>query len=457
MSVQTVILAAGQGKRMASVLPKVLHEIGGKAILERVIETAININPDQPPIIIYGHQGKMIRERLHKSHVRWIEQKEQLGTGHALLQALPALNDKDNVLVLYGDAPLITESTLHKLIDSTSANSISIITARLPNPYGYGRIKRNAAKKIVNVVEEKDASDAERKITEINTGIYLLPVKFLKKTLPKLKNHNKQNEYYLTDVIAEAVKQKIKIQSIEPAAIEEILGINDRVQLAHLERHLQVDLANRLMRRGVTIVDPARVDIRGSIHCEQDVLIDVNVILEGQIKIKTGCTIGANCILRNVELDEGVQIAPNTIVENAKIGPGCVVGPFARIRPDTHLDEQVRVGNFVEIKKTKVGKRSKINHLSYIGDCTIGDDVNVGAGTITCNYDGVDKHQTIIQDDAFIGSGTELVAPVTVERGATIAAGSTITETAPANKLTIARTKQITLQSWERPQKEKVK
>lgn len=453
MRIQAVILAAGKGKRMYSAIPKVLHKLAGKSMLEHVIETAQRVAAQTNPIVIFGHQGDMLVNACSHHKVQWVEQKEQLGTGHALAQALPMIADNTRVLVLYGDVPLIAEQTLKALIDTTPENAIGMLTANIPQPAGYGRIKRNAAKQVVGIVEEKDASAEEKMISEVNSGIYLIPAKYLKIWLPKLKNHNAQQEYYLTDVITLANQENIPVHTVSPTHIEEIFGVNDRLQLAGLERFYQRQVAESLLRQGVTLLDPARVDVRGEINIGRDVIIDVNVILEGRVVIGDECVIGPNTILSNVEIGKKVQIKANSVVEGAIIADECVIGPFARIRPETQLKEKVHIGNFVELKKTVVGQASKINHLSYVGDSEVGKQVNIGAGTITCNYDGVAKHKTIIGDAAFIGSCSQLVAPVTVGEGATIGAGSTITKDAPAHQLTLARVEQVTIPNWKRPQK----
>lgn len=453
MTLQVVILAAGKGKRMHSALPKVLHKLAGKALLERVIDVARHVSTGASPIIIYGHQGDMLITALQHHAARWIEQKEQLGTGHALLQALPEVKECDRVLILYGDVPLTSEQTLKTLIETTPKNAIGMLTANLQHPTGYGRIKRNAKHEVIGIVEEKDATNEERLITEVNSGIYFIPTQLLKKWLPKLKNHNAQQEYYLTDIIALANQEKIPVHTVTPNFHEEILGVNDRVQLAHLERFYQRQQAEHFMRQGVSIYDPARFDVRGDVKIGSDVVIDINVIFEGQVVIGNGCVIGPHCILKDVEIGDHVQVKANSVIEGANIANDCVIGPFARIRPETKLYAKAQVGNFVEIKKSVVGEGTKINHLSYVGDSTVGKFVNIGAGTITCNYDGVNKHKTTIGDEAFIGSSTQLVAPVKVGAGATIGAGSTITKDAPAHKLTLARAQQLTIENWERPKK----
>ena len=453
MTIQVVILAAGKGKRMYSAHPKVLHKLGGQSLLERVIGVAEKVSIGASPIIIYGHQGDKLSTALQHLTVRWVEQKEQLGTGHALLQALPEVKESDHVLILYGDVPLISAQTLKTLIETTPKNALGMLTAQLENPTGYGRIKRNTAHEVIGIVEEKDATDQERLIKEVNSGIYFIPTTQLKKWLPTLKNHNAQQEYYLTDVIALANQEQIPVHTVTPLHHEEILGVNDRMQLAHLERFYQRQQAERFMQQGVTIYDPARFDVRGEVTIGRDVTIDVNVILEGRVVIGNDCVIGPNCILREVELGHHVQVKANSLIEGARIANECVIGPFARIRPETILHAKSHIGNFVEIKKSVIGEGSKINHLSYVGDSAVGKHVNIGAGTITCNYDGVSKHKTIIGDDAFIGSNTQLVAPVKVGAGATIGAGSTIVKDAPAHQLTLARAQQVTIENWERPKK----
>jgi len=455
MVIQTVILAAGQGTRMCSDLPKVLHYLAGKSLLERVFLTAERVST-RMPIIIYGHQGEQLRQRLASYPIKWIEQKQQFGTGHAVQQALPEIMDQDRVLILYGDVPLISTATLQKLINNTPADAVGMLTATLAQPKGYGRIKRDAQNRVVTIVEEKDATEEERAITEINPGIYLVPAKLLKQWLPTLQNTNAQKEYYLTDIIALAAKEKLMIHTEQPEAIEEISGVNDRVQLAQLERYHQRQQAEQLMRAGVTIMDPARIDIRGNVRIAQDVTLDVNVILEGDVEIASGSYIGPNCFLKNVSIAERVQLKANSYIEDAVIGAESVIGPFSRIRPGTELAEQAHIGNFVEVKNSKIGVGSKVNHLSYIGDTEVGKQVNVGAGTITCNYDGANKHKTIIHDRVHIGSDTQLVAPVTIGEGATIAAGSTITKDVPAERLTLShRLEQRTNTNWKRPEKNK--
>jgi bifunctional UDP-N-acetylglucosamine pyrophosphorylase/glucosamine-1-phosphate N-acetyltransferase len=457
MNIQIVILAAGQGKRMHSYHPKVLHQLAGKPLLEHVINTAYVIAPTQRPIIVFGHQGEKIQKIRTDHSICWVEQKEQLGTGHALLQTLQHIADGDRVLVLYGDVPLISVTTLEALIQETPTDALGMVTAKMQNPHGYGRIKRDAQQNMICIIEEKDADAAERTITEVNTGIYLAPAKKLKEWLPHLKNHNAQHEYYLTDIIPLAIKAGIAIHTVQPQVVEEVQGVNDRLQLANLERFYQLQVAEKLLRQGVTLYDPTRLDVRGEVSIGRDVVIDVNVILEGKVIIGDECVIGPHTILRDTELGPRVIIKANTQIEGAKIAADCTIGPFARIRPETTLAQQVHIGNFVEIKKSTIANGSKISHLSYIGDAHVGKEVNIGAGTITCNYDGVNKHRTIIGDDVFVGSCTQLIAPINVGKGATIGAGSTITQDVPADKLTLSRAPQLTVDNWHRPvKKEKV-
>lgn len=446
-------MAAGQGKRMHSELPKVLHTIGGKPLLEHIVSTAYALAPQQSPIVIYGHQGDKVKHALASLNVKWVEQTEQLGTGHALQQALPHLDPNHRVLVLYGDVPLTSIETLKNFIQATPENALGMITVNLTNPNGLGRVIRNAKNEIVSVVEEKDANAQQRNISEINSGIYLAPAKFLAKWLPTLKNNNAQKEFYLTDIINLAVAEKIAIHSFQPEKSEEVSGINDRVQLAHLERFYQHTVADKLMRQGVTLRDPHRFDLRGELSVGQDVEIDVNVIIDGRVIIGNNCVIGPNTILRNVMIGDRVEIKANSVIDGAEIAEDCVIGPFARIRPGTVLSARAHVGNFVEIKNSDIGEASKVNHLTYIGDSEIGKRVNVGAGTITCNYDGVNKHRTIMGDDVFIGSNSSLVAPLNIGSGATIGAGSTITRDAPPNQLTLCRAQQRSIETWQRPKK----
>ncbi len=454
MDLSVVILAAGQGSRMRSKLPKVLHKLAHKPLLTHVIDVAEQLSA-QDIHVVYGHGGEEVRDALSARNVSWVKQEEQLGTGHAVAQAVPHLVDDHVVLVLYGDVPLTTKETLQQLLEQVSPASMGLLTAVLPNPHGYGRIVRNSDHAVQCITEEKDATDAIRKISEVNTGILAVSGGKLKEWLGRLKNNNAQGEYYLTDIIAMAVGDGIEVKTSQASAVEEVEGINNRSQLARIERYYQRQQAEQLMAAGVTLKDPARFDLRGTIETGIDVVIDINVILEGNVVLGDKVEIGANCVITNTTIADGCIIFPNSVIENAILGRECTIGPFARIRPDTNLAAKVKIGNFVEVKKAEVGEGSKISHLSYVGDSIIGKDVNIGAGTITCNYDGVNKHITEIGDGAFIGSDSQLVAPVKIGAGATIGAGSTITNDAPVDALTLTRTKQRSIESWARPQKKK--
>lgn len=453
MKLGVLILAAGQGTRMKSAMPKVLHQIAGKPMLAHVIDTAQQLQPAEV-VVVYGHGGDQVRQQLGSYDVKWALQEQQLGTGHAVMQGLPLLRGVDRVLVLYGDVPLIRLDTLQRLLEASIETSIGMLTVRVAEPYGYGRIVRDEFDRIVRIVEHKDASADELAIDEINAGIMTMDYPELTAWLENLNNDNVQNEYYLTDVIDMAVDDGHVVASVQPHSPEEVEGVNDRVQLARMERCMQQRLATELMLQGATLMDPLRVDIRGVVRAAEDVIIDVNVTLQGEVEIGRGTTIGANTHVMNCTLGENVVILQNCVIEDAEIGSGCKIGPFARIRPGTILGEDCHIGNFVELKNAQVDHRSKINHLSYVGDTTVGRDVNVGAGVITCNYDGANKHRTVIGDDVFLGSDTQLIAPVTVASGATIGAGSTITRDAPADQLTLSRSKQVSKPGWQRPRKE---
>ncbi len=452
MSISAVILAAGKGTRMKSALPKVLHPLAGKPLLGHVYDTAGMLQAEQV-VIVYGHGGETLLESCKHFDALWIEQKEQLGTGHAVIQTLQHLKDENRVLVLYGDVPLITPETLNRLLE-VDEERIGLLTVVLDNPTGYGRILKEGDE-VTGIVEEKDASDEQRLISEVNTGILCCKASVLKNLLAKIDNDNSQGEYYLTDIFALARKESIGIDVVQAADSHEVEGVNTRRQLAELERAYQIREANRLMDAGVTLMDPARIDIRGKAEVENDVTIDVNVVMEGEISIGKGSVIGPNCHLVNCKIGRNVEIKSNCVLEDCFIDDGCVVGPFARLRPEAHLAENARVGNFVEIKKSNIGKGSKVNHLSYIGDTDMGSNVNIGAGTITCNYDGANKHKTIIGNDVFVGSDTQLVAPVTVGDGATVGAGTTITKNVDNDVLTISRVPQKTIKDWTRPVKKK--
>jgi bifunctional UDP-N-acetylglucosamine pyrophosphorylase/glucosamine-1-phosphate N-acetyltransferase len=451
LGLNVVILAAGQGKRMRSRLPKVLQPLGGKPLIEHVIAAARTLKPARI-CVVYGHGGEQVPQALRTDGLTFVKQQPQLGTGHALAQALPRLETAGLTLVLYGDVPLIGEETLAAMI-AGGGDRLTLLTAELDDPAGYGRIVRNRRGSITAIVEEKDASATERGIREVNSGIMALPAARLESWLAKLTNRNAQREYYLTDIVPLALADKVAVAAVKARAEWEILGVNSKQQLAQLERIYQGQQAARLMEAGVTLADPARIDVRGSLVCDADVRIDVNCVFEGEVRLADGVEIGANCVLKDAVVGPGTRIEPFTSVDGAKIGANCRIGPYARFRPGTRLAEEVHIGNFVEVKASEIGAGSKANHLAYIGDAAVGRDVNVGAGTITCNYDGGAKHRTVIEDDVFIGSDTMLVAPVIVRRGATIGAGSTITKEAPAGELTVARAKQVTVPGWKRPQK----
>ncbi|MCK5356333.1 MAG: bifunctional UDP-N-acetylglucosamine diphosphorylase/glucosamine-1-phosphate N-acetyltransferase GlmU [Methyloprofundus sp.] len=453
MTVKTIILAAGQGTRMRSALPKVLHKVANRSLLQHVYDTSKLID-DNNIIIIYGHGGELVRQALPELEAQWIEQKQQLGTGHAVLQADGLIENSDTVLILYGDVPLLSKHSVDGLLANVSAQSMALLTVDLADPTGYGRIVRDNLGNVLKIVEQKDATEAEQEITEGNTGILAVQGEQLKNWIKRLDNSNAQQEFYLTDVIEMAVNEGISVKTSQPENVDEVLGVNNRKQLSHLERAYQGLQADKLMEQGITLLDPARVDCRGSFaSLGQDISVDINVIFEGNNTIGNNVTIGANTIINNSVIADNVEILANCIVDNALVGAGSRIGPFARLRPQAELAEQVHVGNFVEIKKSTVAKGSKINHLSYIGDATIGRQVNIGAGTITCNYDGVNKFRTVIEDGAFIGSDTQLIAPVTVGKNATIGAGSTVTKNTPEGVLTLSRSKLISIQSWQRPVK----
>lgn len=453
MSLSVVILAAGKGKRMRTGLPKVLHTLAGVTLLERVVQTAQSLKPDNI-YVVYGNGGQRVRSDMAHLPVQWVEQNQALGTGHAVQQVLPLLKKNEQVLVLYGDVPLISQETLSRLLEATPKNSLGLIVTKLINPTGFGRIIRNAMGNIVAIVEQKDASPEQLLIKEINTGIMTTSAEQLQEWLPNLKSHNSQNEYYLTDIVAMAVANGYSVGGVYAQSRMEVRGVNNLEELANLERYFQRNKAHQYMLEGVTILDPRRFDVRGDdIKISPDVLIDVNVVLEGKVRIGSFTHIAPNVVLKNVQIGEHVKIEANCVIEDAILDDHCSIGPFARIRPGTHISENAKVGNFVELKNTLLGEGSKAPHLSYIGDSEIGRHVNLGAGVITVNYDGVDKNKTIIRDNAFVGCDSQLIAPVTIEEGAYVAAGSTITKDAPAGKLTVGRARQKTIENWKRKEK----
>ncbi len=442
---------------MQSALPKVLHPLAGKALLSHVIDTARQLSPTKL-CIIYGHGGEQVPQLLAAKDLTFAKQEPQLGTGHAVMQAVPQLDDDAPTLILYGDVPLTTAASLQRLLDIAGANKLGILTVDLENPTGYGRIVRENKfddSAIKRIVEQKDATEDERMLTEVNTGIIVAPTKALKKWLANLSNKNAQGEYYLTDIVAGAVADDLEVVSAQPDHVWETHGVNSKVQLAELERIYQHNIADALLEQGVTLADPSRIDIRGTLTCGRDVTIDVGCVFEGEVALADGVRVDAYCVIHNTTVGAQTHIRPFSHFENAVVGPACIIGPYARLRPGTVLAEDVHIGNFVEVKNSEIAAHSKANHLTYIGDSTVGSRVNVGAGTITCNYDGANKSRTIIEDDVFVGSATQLIAPIRVGKGATIGAGTTLTRDAPADKLTISRAKQITLEGWQRPIKVK--
>ena len=447
-----VVLAAGRGTRMRSDLPKVLHPLAGRPLLAHVLAAADALAPERI-CVVYGHGGERLPTAIGRADLLWVRQEPQLGTGHAVQQALPHLNPEAVVLILYGDVPLTRPETLQEMVLIAREGAIALLTVRLDNPAGYGRIVRDGRGQVERIVEHKDASAEELAIDEVNTGILCLPAGKLASWLARLTNDNAQGEYYLTDVIAMAANEGERILPCHPSADWEVLGVNSRQQLAELERIYQLNIAGALMTQGVTLIDPARLDVRGELSCGRDVLIDVGCIFEGKVVLGDNVKVGAYCVLKDVEISTGAVILPFCHIEGARIGEQARVGPYSRLRPGTHLDAETHIGNFVEIKNSQVGFNSKINHLSYVGDAYVGRKVNIGAGTITCNYDGANKHRTVIEDEAFIGSDTQLVAPVTVGRGATLGAGTTLTRDAPPGELTLSRVRQTTITGWQRPTK----
>ena len=452
-AMSVVILAAGKGTRMYSDLPKVLHPLAGKPMVQHVIDAAMKLGAKNVHLV-YGHGGELLKSTLHNDALNWVLQAEQLGTGHAMQQAAPHFADDEDVLMLYGDVPLIAVETLTRLLAAKPLGGIGLLTVKLQDPSGYGRIVRENGT-VVGIVEHKDANDQQRQINEINTGILVANGRDLKRWLGKLNNNNAQGEFYITDIIALAHAEGNKIEAVHPARLSEVEGVNNRLQLSQLERVYQAEQAEKLLLAGVMLLDPARFDLRGVLEHGRDISIDANVIIEGMVKLGNRVKIGAGCILRDCVIGDDCEISPYSVLEDAQLEAACTVGPFARLRPGAELAEGAHVGNFVEIKKARLGKGSKAGHLSYLGDAEIGDDVNIGAGTITCNYDGANKHKTIIGDGVFVGSDTQLVAPVTVGKGVTIAAGTTVTRDIADNELVLSRVKQVHIQGWQRPTKKK--
>ena len=451
MPLEVVVLAAGQGKRMRSALPKVLQPLGGRPLLAHVLETARALGARRP-IVVHGHGAEAVRAAFGDTDVQWVLQPQQLGTGHAVQQALPHLAADVQVLILYADVPLARVATLTRLLEA-AGDGVALLTTELDDPRGYGRIVRTGAGRVQRIVEEKDASNEERAIREVNAGLMALGGRRLAGWLAKLGNRNAQNEYYLTDVVAFAVKEGVPVTAVKVEDPLEVAGVNSKRELAMLERALQRREAERLLEAGVSLADPARIDVRGTLECATDVAIDVNCVFEGKVRLGAGVRVGPNCLLRNVTVGAATEVLAFSHLENSEIGARCRIGPFARLRPGVSLGDEVHIGNFVELKASRLARGSKANHLSYIGDSEVGQRVNVGAGTITCNYDGAAKHRTIIEDDCFIGSDTTLVAPVRVARGSYIGAGSTISKDTPEGQLTLARSRQVSIAGWTPPKK----
>lgn len=450
---KVVILAAGKGTRMRSSLPKVLQPLAGRPLLQHVVNTAKELDAEEV-LTVVGHQSHLVEEAMANQSIDFVAQTEQLGTGHAVQQAIPEIADSDTILVLYGDVPLTAKKTLEDLLSLvTDEHPLALLTINLDNPTGYGRIVRDQHLAVQAIVEQKDANPEQLQITEVNTGILAAKGTQLKSWLSQLESNNAQGEFYLTDIIAMCVADGFAVQTTQPESEIEVLGVNDKRQLQNLERDYQLQLADELMVHGATIIDASRLDIRGAVEVASDVQIDVNVVLEGTVKLGENVSIGANCVLKNVEVAANSVIHPFSHLEDCVVGKNVNIGPYARLRPGTELADNVRIGNFVETKKAKIGTGSKVNHLSYVGDTLMGENCNIGAGTITCNYDGVNKHQTVIGNGVFVGSDTQLVAPVVVGDGATIGAGSTITKDSPAGELTLSRSKQVTLNGWQKPVK----
>ena len=447
-----VILAAGKGTRMHSDLPKVLHPLAGRPLLQHVLDTAALLAPGKT-CVVYGHGGESVPQAMASYDASFVLQEPQLGTGHAVQQALPQLGDDNSLtLILYGDVPLIQPATLRHMF-TPAPDTLMLLTTSLDNPAGYGRIVRDSSDNVSSIVEEKDATPEQHAIREVNTGIMAVPTRLLRDWLNELRNDNAQGEYYLTDIIAMAVSQGIAVRTRQPAHAWEVMGVNSKAQLSALERIWQREQAHRLLEQGVTLLDPARIDVRGKLMCGRDVEIDVGCIFEGDVSLGESVRVGAYSVIRDANIAAGTHIEPYSHIDQAQVGDNCRIGPYARLRPGSKLHNDVHIGNFVEVKNSEIAANSKANHLSYIGDSSVGSRVNIGAGTITCNYDGANKFRTVIEDDVFIGSDTQLVAPVTVKRGATIGAGSTITRDVPEGELTLSRAKQMTVAGWKRPAK----
>ena len=452
MQLSVVILAAGQGKRMNSDLPKVLQPLAGEPLLQHVISTARTLNPGNI-YVVYGHGGAQVQAALHGEPVEWVLQADQLGTGHAVMQAMCVIPDEHTVLVLYGDVPLISGASLSKLIAAADTGALAILSVNLDEAHGYGRIVRNADGQVAAIVEHRDASAEQLQISEVNSGLMAAPAGRLREWLLGLGRNNTQREYFLTDVVAGAAQAGTRIEAIPAANALEVAGVNDKIQLSEVEAGLRRQRADELMLAGATLADPARIDIRGDIQVGRDVFIDINAVLIGKVHLAAGVKVGPNCVIANSRIGEGTEILANSVVDHAIVAQDCRIGPFARLRPGTVMHREVHIGNFVEVKNTEIGAGSKANHLTYLGDSHVGKDVNVGAGSITCNYDGANKWPTFIEDGASIGSGTMMVAPVRIGAGATTGAGSTITSSTPDDKLTLERSKQITIENWTRPTK----
>jgi bifunctional UDP-N-acetylglucosamine pyrophosphorylase/glucosamine-1-phosphate N-acetyltransferase len=452
MALSIIILAAGQGTRMKSNRPKVLHHLAGKPMLQHVVDTSKGLDPDQI-IVVIGHKAELVKGVMSGQSLDFIEQTKLLGTGHAVAQCLPVLNSGNDVLVLTADVPLVKEDTIRSLLLDSRETDVNVLSFMPANPFGYGRIVRNSDQTVCAIVEQKDSTESEQAIIESNSGIIFMAGSRVNQLIGLLDNNNAQSEYYLTDVIKHAALGGLRVNATICSDADEVNGVNNQLQLSDVESHYRQRQANSLMTEGVKLYDPARIDIRGQLTVGKDVVIDINCIFEGEVYLGDNVHIGAACVIRNTKIEANTKILPMTMIDESNIGRSASIGPFSRLRPGTECADNIKIGNFVETKKASIGKGSKISHLSYVGDATIGKNVNIGAGTITCNYDGVNKFQTIIEDDVFIGSDTQLVAPVTIGRGATIGAGSTITRNTPAQQLTLSRAKQVSISSWQKPTK----